>query len=121
MKAIGSVKENLSIENRISITPDTTKKLVDLKLVVFLEKNYGKHLGITDEDYAKQGASLLSSADEVFKKSDIILKANCPSKEEIDLIKNKSILVGQFNPALNKEALNKLIKKEVNLINIDML
>ena len=121
MKAIGSVKENLSIENRISITPDTTKKLVDLKLVVFLEKNYGKHLGITDEDYTKQGARLLSSVDEVFKKSDIILKANCPSKEEIDLIKNKSILIGQFNPALNKEALNKLIKKEVKIFSLELL
>ena len=121
MKAIGSVKENLSIENRISITPDTTKKLVDLKLVVFLEKNYGKHLGIKDEDYTKQGARLLSSVDEVFKKSDIILKANCPSKEEIDLIKNKSILIGQFNPTLNKEALNKLIKKEVKIFSLELL
>ncbi len=31
MKNIGSVKENLDAEKRISITPETTKKLIDLK------------------------------------------------------------------------------------------
>ena len=115
MKAIGSVKENLSIENRISITPDTTKKLVDLKLVVFLEKNYGKHLGIKDEDYTKQGARLLSSVDEVFKKSDIILKANCPSKEEIDLIKNKSILITGGTGMIGKALTDSLLKDNANI------
>ena len=33
MKIIGSVKENLVAEKRISITPDTVKKFIDLKLV----------------------------------------------------------------------------------------
>ena len=37
------------------------------------------------------------------------------------MIKNKSILVGQFNPALNKEALNKLIKKEVKIFSLELL
>ena len=41
MKNIGSVKENLDTEKRISITPETAKKLIDLKFSVFLEKNYG--------------------------------------------------------------------------------
>ena len=71
MKVIGSVKENLNIEKRVSITPETTKKLINLKFTVFLEENYGEHLGIADEDYKQQGASLLSSVNEVFKKSDV--------------------------------------------------
>ena len=56
MKNIGSVKEDLTIEKRISITPETTKKLINLKFSVFLEKNYGKHLGLVDEDYKEKGA-----------------------------------------------------------------
>ena len=60
MKVIGSVKENLDSEKRISITPETTKKLIDLKFNVFLEKDYGSHLGITEEEYKNQGATLLS-------------------------------------------------------------
>ena len=40
MKIIGSVKEDLNIEKRISITPETVKKFVDLNFSVFIEKNY---------------------------------------------------------------------------------
>ena len=121
MKNIGSVKENLDAEKRISITPETTKKLIDLKFSVFLEKNYGKHLGILDEEYKKEGANILTAANEIFKKSDIILKTNCPFKEEINLIKDESILIGQFNQLSNKEIINKLIKKKIKIFSLDLL
>ena len=121
MKNIGSVKENLDTEKRISITPETTKKLIDLKFSVFLEKNYGKHLGILDKEYEKKGANILTSINEIFKKSDIILKTNCPPKEEINLIKDKSILIGQFNQLSNKEIINTLIKKKIKIFSLDLL
>ena len=119
MKSIGSVKENLDTEKRISITLETTKKLTSLNFSVFLEKNYGQHLGFQDEDYKKYGAHVLNSSEEVFNKTDIILKVNCPSNDEINLIKNKSILIGQFNPSFNKETLNKLIDKNVKIFSLD--
>ena len=72
MKNIGSVKEDLSKEKRTSVTPETVKKLTDLKFSVFLEKNYAEHLGITDEEYKNKGANLYSSAKEVLEKSEII-------------------------------------------------
>ena len=53
MKIIGSVREDLAIEKRISITPETVKKLINLNFSVFLEKKYGEHLGIADEEYKK--------------------------------------------------------------------
>ena len=121
MKNIGSVKENLDTEKRISITPETTKKLIDLKFSVFLEKNYGKHLGIFDVEYEKEGANILTGANEIFRKSDIILKTSCPLKEEINLIKDKSILIGQFNQLSNKEIINTLIKKKIKIFSLDLL
>ena len=121
MKIIGSVKEDLSSEKRVSVTPETVKKLIDLNFSVFLEKKYGEHLGITDEEYKKKGASLESSAKEVLEKSEIILKVNCPSNDEINSIKNKSIVIGQFDPISNKEIINKMIKKEVKLFLLNLL
>ena len=50
---VGSVKENNSIEKRISITPETSKNLKDFGLQVILEKGYGEHLGILDAEYKK--------------------------------------------------------------------
>ncbi len=91
MKIIGSVKEDLDTEKRISVTPETIKKFTDLNFSVLLEKNYAGHLGITDEEYKNNGANLYSSAKEVLEKSEIILKVNCPSNNEINSIKDKSI------------------------------
>ena len=121
MKIIGSVKEDLNTEKRISITPETVKKFTDLKFSVFLEKNYAGHLGITDEEYKDKGVNLYGSAKEVLEKSEIILKVNCPSNDEINLIKDKSILIGQFDPILNKEIINKLTKKDIQIFLINLL
>ena len=121
MKIIGSVKEDSASEKRVSVTPETVKKLIDLNFSVFLEKKYGEHLGITDEEYKKKGASLESSAKEVLEKSEIILKVNCPSNDEINSIKNKSILIGQFDPISNKEMINKMIKKDVKIFSLNLL
>jgi len=121
MKIIGSVKEDFALEKRVSVTPETVKKLIDLNFSVFLEKKYGEHLGITDEEYKNKGASLESSAKEVLEKSEIILKVNCPSNDEINSIKNKSILIGQFDPISNKEMINKMIKKDVKIFSLNLL
>ena len=121
MKNIGSVKEDLSIEKRISITPDVVKKFVDLQLSVFLEKGYGEHLGISDDDFKTRGANFCSSSKEVFEKSDIILKVNYPLKEEVDLLKNESILIGQFVPSINKEEINNLNKKNIKIFSLNLL
>ena len=51
MKTIGSVKEDLTTEQRISITPETVKKFGELNFSVLLEKRYGEHLGINEEEY----------------------------------------------------------------------
>ena len=121
MKIIGSVKEDLASERRVSITPETVKKFVDLNFSVFLEQNYGEHIGIFDEEYKNQGVIFYNSTREVLEKSEIILKVNCPSSDEINLIKDKSILIGQFDLLSDKEILNKLIKKRINIFSLNLL
>jgi len=121
MKIIGSVKEDFASEKRVSVTPETVKKLVDLNFSVFLEKKYGEHLGITDDEYKNEGATIYGTAKEVLEKSQIILKVNCPSNDEINLIKDKSILIGQFDPFLNKEILNNYINKGIKIFSLNLL
>ena len=53
MKIIGSVKEDIAVEKKISITLETIKKFTDLKfsiLIILIEKNYGEYLSISDEE-----------------------------------------------------------------------
>ena len=121
MKHIGSVREDLSIEKRVSITPEIIKKFIDLGFYINLEKKYAEHLGINDDNYKKNGVNIDFSKKEVFEKSDIILAVNCPSISEVDLIKSKSILIGQFDSNINKDAINKLIKNNVIIFSLNLL
>ena len=46
---VGSIKEDTSIEKRVSLTPETARNIIGLGLQVCLEKNYAIHLGIADK------------------------------------------------------------------------
>ena len=70
MKNIGSVKEDLSAEKRISITPETVKQFVDLNFSILLEKSYGEHIGIPDDKYKNVGVTFCDSAKEVLERSE---------------------------------------------------
>ena len=121
MRIIGSVKENLDIDRRVSITPEVVKKFIQMGFSVNLEKNFANHLTINDESFKNSGANVCVSKKEVLEKSNIILKVNCPSEDEVDLIKNESILVGQFDLNLNQDIINKLLKKNIKIFSLNLL
>ena len=52
---VGSIKENIELEKRISLTPETAKNIIGLGLKVCIEKNYALHLGIDDKEYKDVG------------------------------------------------------------------
>ena len=96
---IGSIKEDLSLEKRISITPETSKNIINLGLSVCLEKNYASHLGISDDMYKESGVKILNSSKEVIDNSNLLTKVACPSDQEISILKNKSLTYNDRNGA----------------------
>ena len=121
MKIIWSVIEDLSFEKRVSITPETVKKFTNLGFSINLEKKYGEHLGINDEDYKKNGANINLSKEEVYEKSEIILRVNFLSDKEAGIIKSNCILIAQFDPNTNKDLINKLTKNGVKIFSLNLL
>ena len=55
---IASILENQKIEKRIAITPETAKKYISLGFDVLLSENYGRHLGVKDDEYKELGVSI---------------------------------------------------------------
>ena len=51
---VGSIKEDLASEKRVSLTPETAKNIIGLGLKVCVEKEYAIHLGIKDNEYEKR-------------------------------------------------------------------
>jgi len=118
---VGSIKENLSIEKRVSITPETAKNIINLGLKVFIESNYASHIGINDKEYENVGVEIKKSSKEILDSCNLIAKVNCPSEDEISNLKDKTILVGMLNPSKNKNKLKELIKKNINIFSLELL
>jgi H+-translocating NAD(P) transhydrogenase subunit alpha len=118
---VGSTKENLSLEKRVSLTPETTKNIISLGLKVCIEKNYANHIGIKDKEYANVGAEIKDSLNEVISSCDLLIKVNCPSDNEISNLKEKKILIGMLNPSKNKNKINEIIKKNIQAFSLELL
>ena len=118
---IGSILENQKIEKRISITPEIAKKYISIGLDVHLSKNYGVHLGISDEEFKNIGVKFSEDENEVINLSNIIVQLGLLSEDKFSLIQENKTLVGVLNPYDNKEKLDQLKKKNVNLFSLELL
>ena len=118
---IGSIKEDLAYEKRISITPESAKSLIGLGLKICIEKNYATHLGIEDKDYEVLGVEIKQKPEEVLKSSDLVIKINCPNNTEIKNLKENTNLVGFLNVAKNKKEVNDILSKKINIFSLELL
>ena len=118
---VGSTKEDLLLEKRVSITPDVAKNIINLGLKICIEKNYALHLGIQDKEYINIGVEIKDSPKEVQSSCDLLAKVNCPSDEEILNLKHKTILVGILNPTKNQNQFNEILKKNINIFSLELL
>jgi len=118
---VGSIKEDINLEKRVSITPETAKNIIALGLSINLEKDYAIHLGVADEQYEQIGVKFYSSSQEIINNSRLILKVNFPTDEEIKILKEKTILVGIFNPIKNQDKIKEIIKKNINMFSLELL
>ena len=118
---IGSISEDLSLEKRVAITPDTVKKYKTLGLDVCLKKSYASHLGISDDQYAKEGASFLETNQEIISKSDAILQLNILKDEDLNKLKQNQILVGVLNPYVNEKKIKEISSKNIKCFSLELL
>ena len=118
---MGSTKEDITLEKRVSITPETAKNLINLDLKICIEKDYATHIGIQDKEYENLGVEIKKSSKEVFDSCDLLTKVNCPSDEEISNLKDKSILIGILNPSKNQNKLKDILKKNINIFSLELL
>ena len=117
---IGSIAENKDQEKRIAITPEIAKKYVANGFEVIIENDIANHLGISDQDYLKEGCKI-ESRDNVLNKSDIILQLNLPDDKSIGHLKENRVLIGNFNSNFNKDKILNISKKKVSVFSMELL
>lgn len=79
---IGVPKEIKSHEYRVGLTPGSVKELVGRGAEVIIETDAGCGVGLSNQMYVEAGASIVSDADAVFDRADMIIKVKEPQPSE---------------------------------------
>jgi len=118
---VGSIKENITLEKRVSVTPESAKNILGLGLKLCIEKGYALHLGIDDNEYKNIGVEIKNLPSEVINSSNLITKVNCPLDNEISILKENTILIGMLNPSKNQNQISKIINKKIKPFSLELL
>jgi alanine dehydrogenase len=112
---IGIPKEIKEFENRVAITPSGVEQLVKTKHTIYIEENAGIGSGFSDEEYKESGA-IIATANEVWKKAEMIMKVKEPLKQEYKYFRKHLILFTYLHLAADKELTEELVNKGVTSI-----
>lgn len=110
---IGVAKEIKNNENRIGLTPAGAETLIKAGHTVLIEKNGGCGSGFSDESYLATGAQIIRDKQELFDRSDMIIKVKEPLAEEYDLFHEGQILFTYLHLAPEPELTKALLKHKV--------
>ena len=124
---VGVLKERMSHEKRVAVSPDTVKSLVSLGFDVFIETNAGILAGINDQHYKEAGAKITKNIADTVDDADIILKVQPSPKttskkeNETTLIKKGALVIGMLSPHNNAELFEEYTKKNITSFSLELL
>jgi alanine dehydrogenase len=91
---IGIPKERRPFEYRVGLSPSGVEILCRAGNSCFVEHGAGVGAGFSDLDYEKAGARTVYQMEEVFGRSDMLVKVQRPVQEELDYLRPGSTLAG---------------------------
>ncbi|KAJ1604991.1 pyridine nucleotide/NAD(P) transhydrogenase [Cryptosporidium canis] len=116
---IGVLKEDQSNEKLVAIAPNYVKKLRRLGFRVLVESGAGLKSQFDDQKYEDASCTIMATRQDVISRSDIIVKVQKPTEEEISQMKSGQTLISYIWPAQNPSLLDSLAKKGVTTIALD--
>lgn len=107
-------------EQRVAITPEHLQSLKALQCSnILVESGAGTKAGYTDTAYAAAGAEMTSRTD-VLKRADLILVIYPLPKADLAVLRGK-VLVGAFNPLINKDFVVQCLEAGVTAFSLDVI
>jgi alanine dehydrogenase len=110
---VGVPKEIKERENRVSMTPAGVKQLVACGHKVCVEKGAGLGAGFLDEMYEAAGATLFTTARDVWDRAEMIVKVKEPVESEYSLLRPGLILYTYLHLAAEPELTKTLLNRKV--------
>jgi len=119
---IGIPREVRDGEARVGMTPIGVRQLVDMGHTIFVETGAGDRSGFADMTYADAGAELVYSPEEVYWRSDLILKVVRPTEDEFALLRDDSTLVAFLQLVSARSGkIETLLRKRITAIALETI
>ncbi len=114
-------KESAEGEFRVAASPETVKKLTQTGISVVIQTDAGIASEISDEEFQNAGAILKDSFNSTVEQSDIIIKIQPPTIEEIHFMPPKAVLVCLMDALTNPETLTHAAKTGLTCFALELL
>jgi H+-translocating NAD(P) transhydrogenase subunit alpha len=118
---IAVLRERKTGELRVAATPDAVKKYAALGAAVTVESGAGEGASISDADYEAAGAAIAKDANNCASDADIVLKVRAPEKEELQAMREGTLLVGMLDPYSEKDAIDLYNNKKISAFALEFL
>lgn len=112
IKTFGVLKDIKNGEYRVVLTPAEVAELTEDGTQVYVAKGAGYKAGFDDEDYAKAGALITETNEEIWKKCDFVAKVKEIEPSEYDLIREGQMIFCCIHPAAHPEEVSVLLDKK---------
>lgn len=114
---IGIPKESRPFEYRVGLPPAGVEILTRNGHQVFVEHEAGLAAGFSDQEYEQAGARIAYSAEEVFGRADLLLKIARPLKQELEWLREGSMIAGFLHLASSsQDQIDLLLDKKITAI-----
>ena len=114
-------RETAPGETRVALTPQIAGQLVADGAEVLVQSGAGDASGNLDAAYTDAGATIVPDAASLYGQADMVLRVGRPSDEEVEMLREGTILIGTLGTLAKPELAQKLASRGVTAISMDAI
>jgi alanine dehydrogenase len=109
---VGVPKEIKAQEHRVGLVPASVREFTGHGHKVLVEAGAGAGINFSDADYVSAGAEICKSAEEIFKRADMIIKVKEPQPGECKMLREGQIIFTYLHLAADPEQAKGLMESK---------
>ncbi|HSK93549.1 MAG TPA: Re/Si-specific NAD(P)(+) transhydrogenase subunit alpha [Candidatus Angelobacter sp.] len=114
-------RETAEGETRVALTPLIAGQLAGDGVEVLVQAGAGDASSNPDELYREAGATIVPDVAALYSQADVVLRVGRPSDEEVEMLREGTVLIGTLGTLAKPELAQKLAKRGVTAISMDAI
>ena len=108
-------------ERRVALIPDSVARLVKQGVEIWVEAGAGEASFFCNQAYEAAGAKIISDPGMLWGEADVLLKVGTPKEQEINQLREGSVLISFLNPLGSPEVVQQLAHRKVTAFSMELI